>query len=193
MWQLLAFFFLCAKAFSWEHGEWLKQTENRADEEAVSWLRKQINPEEKRSDPALLASDPCTNCFKGRIIENEEPKLLVFISFSLPDNIWLSLSKEMSNECAVFVVRGLPDNSFKSFAGKIAHLKEKGMEASVQIHPDLFKIHAIDRVPAFVFLEGNLSHKVCGAISLEYAQGLIKDSAEYRRSISSAIIPSLVR
>jgi conjugal transfer pilus assembly protein TrbC len=190
MWQLLTIVFLCTKVFGWEHDVWLKQSENRTDEEAISWLRKQINPEEKRKDLPLLASEPCTSCLKGTIIENEEPKLLVFISFTVPDNIWLSLSQEMIDEGGVFVVRGLPDNSFKSFAGKIAKLKEKGMEASVQIHPDLFKVHAIDRVPSFVFLEGKLAHKVCGAISLEYAQSLIKDSAEYRRSISSAIIPS---
>lgn len=170
MYKLLTLLFLGTKLFGWEHTDWLKQVEQRKDEESVVWLRSQLNPKEKKVE-LTPDSKPCESCFKGKI-EIPEPKILVFISFSVPKNIWLSLSQEMEKENAVFVLRGVPENSFKSFAKEIINLKEEGLKATVQIQPELFKEYEIDSVPAFVFKEGNLSHKVCGAISMKYAQSL---------------------
>lgn len=161
-----------SSALGWDHVQWLKEVEKRVDGEAVAWLRKQINPSEARE--AIPLPDECNTCFKGKIVEVEDPKIYVCMSFSVPDNIWLALDKEMEANQAVFVVRGLPNHSFKVFAKKLAALKEKGMSASLLIHPLLFKEYGIDRVPAFIFKEHLIDHQLSGAVSLKYANELIR-------------------
>ena len=151
--RILALFFLLSTGFSHEYADWLNRVETRVDAEAVEWLRKQINIGNGH-DLSILTQD-CKTCFKGQLLEIGEPTLLIFMSFSVPETIWLSLSQEMEHSSALFVIRGLPNNSFETFAKKIAHLKGRGMKASVQIHPTLFKEHGIEQVPAFVFSESN--------------------------------------
>ena len=175
--RLLTVLFLFSTALGWEHAEWLNGVEKRLDEDAVAWLRKQINPNEERKYLPELSQE-CAPCHKGGVIDIAEPKLFVFMSFSVPENIWLSLSQEMANYQAVFVLRGLPNNSFKSFAQKIAQLKKQGLAASVQIHPQLFNEHSIERVPAFLFIDHSTTHQVAGAISLNYAIDLIGQEGE---------------
>jgi conjugal transfer pilus assembly protein TrbC len=171
--RLLIAIFLCSKALACEHASWLNEVEKRLDEDAIVWIRKQINPnQEIRSLPD--PSSECLNCYRGKIFDIEEPKLFVFISFSVPENIWLSLSQEMKDYPAVFVLRGIPNNSFRAFAEKIVHFKTQGMEASVIIHPQLFKEHAIERVPAFVYMDRKETHHIAGAISLHYALDLLR-------------------
>lgn len=170
--RLLIALFLSSTALAWEHASWLNEVEKRLDGDAVVWLRNQINPNQELQSPLPEFSAGCTNCHRGEILDIEEPNLFICISFSVPETIWLSLSQEMKGKRAVFVLRGLPDNSFKLFAQRIAHLKERGMEASVQIHPNLFKEHAIERVPTFIFIDSEKLYKISGATSLEYAGNL---------------------
>lgn len=174
--RLLIVLFLCSTALAWEHETWLNEVENRFDEDAISWFRKQINPKGEMQAEISVDAD-CKSCFKGKIHEVDEPKLFIFMSFSVPENIWLSLSQEMKGKQAVFVLRGLPQNSFKLFAQKIGHLKEKGMEASVQIHPNLFNEYSVDRVPTFVLTKHPVS-KVSGVVSLKYANDLLSRERE---------------
>ncbi len=173
--RLLIFLFLFSQALAGEHTSWLNEAEKRLDQDAVAWLRNQIKPDQDGQDCQKtidLLSD-CSICYRGKPLDIESPKILIFISFSVPENIWLSLSEEMKNHQAVFVLRGLPDNSFKLLAQRIAYLKKKGMEASVQIHPNLFKEYEIQSVPTFVFTDADKIHKISGSVSLSYARDLI--------------------
>lgn len=107
-------------------------------------------------------------------LENEklkafsEDEILIFASFSLPDNIWLELSKEAKEFGARIVVRGLPDNSFKKFSSRLHALQKRGMSASVDIDPELFQKYGITKVPSFVVKDTKGFDKVSGSISLEY-------------------------
>lgn len=170
--RILILLMLTTSLFGWEHSSWLKEVKNRTDKEAISWLQdllKEENKEFQKDDLTLLIEDQCKNCFKGEIQEIMEPKIYVFMSFSVPDNIWLSLSKEMADYPAVFLLRGLPNNSFKSLAQKIAVLKEKGMEAPIQIFPQLFKQYSVEKVPCFVFCDQGEIDKFRGSISIDFA------------------------
>jgi len=171
--RIMILLLITTSLFGWEHSSWLEQVENRTDEEAIAWLQERLQNEKsgsQKEDFSLLLGDQCKNCFKGDIFEIGDPTLYVFMSFSVPDNIWLSLSKQMSGHPAVFVLRGLPSHSFKLLAQKIADLKEKGMEASIQIHPKLFKQYSVERVPSFVFSEKEEVDKFTGAISIGFAR-----------------------
>lgn len=98
-----------------------------------------------------------------------EPNLYVFMSFSLPDELLISLSKELEKTGGIFVVRGLPYNSFKEFARKLYGLRKKGLNAPVQINPKLFKKYDIQNVPAFVAIDEDSFDKISGNVSLAFA------------------------
>jgi conjugal transfer pilus assembly protein TrbC len=155
---------------------WLEQVSMRVDEEAVQWLKLLL--EEKLSlngnKEAIAPSRPlskgkCRNCLQGEILEVHDPKIMVFMSFSVPENIWLSFSKEMEKKGGIFVIRGLPENSFKSFAGMLLKLKEKGMNSAIQINPKLFREYEIVQVPTVVALEDGKHDRISGNISLSFA------------------------
>lgn len=107
-------------------------------------------------------------------LENEKLKafsddeILIFASFSLPDNIWLELSQEANEFGARIIVRGLPENSFKKFSSRLYTLQKRGMSASVDIDPELFQKYGITKVPSFVVKDTKGFDKVSGSISLEY-------------------------
>lgn len=171
--RFITLLLLSSSLFGWEHSDWLKEIKNRSDQKAIAWLKEQLKQEKKNhseEDLPLLNRDSCKNCVAIETKEIENPQLYIFMSFSIPETIWLALSKEMENYPAVFVLRGLPNKSFRVLARKIADLKEKGMEASIVIHPQLFKQYQVNRVPSFVFCDNKGTDKFSGATSIGFAQ-----------------------
>ena len=92
-------------------------------------------------------------------------RLLVFVSFSMPESSLKSLVEEAKTHNAVLVIRGLHEDSFVKTAAKL-----KKLEVSVDIHPELFEAHKITSVPTFIEvkdkeeinrLSGNVSLKFC--------------------------------
>lgn len=135
----------------------------------------------------------------------EEPKLLVFASFSMPEPRLKSLIKDVSRVGGVVLLRGLlmdkkGEPSFKLTADKLKSLQlEKG--EGIQIAPNLFEQYAISRIPAFlVFGDGaclkcsnespKAHQKVFGDVSLRYA---MKDIEDRNADLSSVIEPMLKR
>lgn len=111
-------------------------------------------------------SEKCRNCPEWKA-PTEPQKLLVFISFSVPTASWIDWSKELEKRGGVFVLRGLPKNSFQLFAQKIMDLRNSGVNAPVIIDPEAFQMYSIDRVPTVVLREGEKYHKLAGNLSLE--------------------------
>lgn len=164
--------FLCLLCFFCFHhlyakldDSWFDHVKNRTDPEAIEWLREKIKMDLSSSKLSLDASQPCKNCLLEKI-QTIEPKIYVFMSFSVPDETWLSLGKELEKNAGVFVLRGLPNNSFQELARRIAQLKKKGLNAEIQLNPLLFKEFGINAVPAFLTSSQEL---IKGNISLEYA------------------------
>jgi type-F conjugative transfer system pilin assembly protein TrbC len=90
--------------------------------------------------------------------------LYIFMSFSVPKQVWLDLWKQVDRYPFQFVLNGLPDNSFKKLANKI---KEYG--CPVTINPSLFTKFGVTAVPTFVLVDKGTVKAVSGNISLEYA------------------------
>ena len=135
----------------------------------------------------------------------EEPKLLVFASFSMPEPRLKSLVKDVSRVGGVVLLRGLlmdkkGEPSFKLTADKLKSLQlEKG--EGIQIAPNLFEQYAISRIPAFLVFGGGAClkcsnespkkhQKVYGDVSLRYA---IKDIEDRNADLSTVIEPMLKR
>jgi conjugal transfer pilus assembly protein TrbC len=116
----------------------------------------------------------------GKAVDNIEADLLIFISLGMPDELLLMLAHDAELTNAQLILRGLPKNSFNDFAKRLFHLKEKGLSASVQIHPILFQEYNITGVPAFVLKDEQGFDKVSGNVSLEYVLRLFEDGGSLK-------------
>ena len=115
----------------------------------------------------------CKGCKQLDVQPDPTHEILILASFSMPETSWISLSKDMEGKNAAFVVRGLPGNSFKKFAARIASLKEKGMSAPVLVDPIVFLEHQVEMVPTFLFFKPEEVHQVKGNITLRSAEEIV--------------------
>lgn len=156
-------------------GEWLDKASERADPEAIEWVKQKLKEDEQlnqlRSFESLDFSIGSKKCLTSAAIAqpDSEIPIYVLISFSVPKETWVALSKEMESMGAVFVLRGLPSNSFRELASLILDLKNAGVKAAIQINPNLFTDYQIDEVPAFLAIKGKEFRKIRGNISLNCA------------------------
>jgi type-F conjugative transfer system pilin assembly protein TrbC len=97
-------------------------------------------------------------------------KIRIFMSLSVPRNIWQILSKELEQEGGEFVLRGVPKNDFKELAKILLKLREDRINANILIDPKSFKENNITQVPSFLIEDkkGDL-HKIIGNISVKEA------------------------
>lgn len=154
--------------------EWLEKAA-LPDAEAISWVKRQLKEDRQleklrgvQKDVATLGAKKCQTNSLPTTPEADIP-VYVMISFSVPGETWVGLSTEMEKIGAVFVLRGLPNNSFKELSQRVQHLNQLGVKAPIQINPNLFTTHNIERVPTFLIVEKERSDKVTGNISLSYA------------------------
>jgi conjugal transfer pilus assembly protein TrbC len=111
----------------------------------------------------------------GKSADKTEPDLFIFISLGMPDELLLVLANDAEKAGALMVLRGLPNNSFNDFAKRLLQLKEKGLSASIQIHPVLFQEYDVTGVPSFVLKDEKSFEKVSGNISVEYVLQLFEE------------------
>jgi type-F conjugative transfer system pilin assembly protein TrbC len=171
---------------------WVREAASNVDLDAVTWAEKQneqvldlketegMSIEAKQHFVAYLQDNKCKGCSSSNEMLEvpDDSSLFVAMSFSVPEETWLSLSKEMEALPALFIVRGIPKNSFREFARKLLQLKEKGMNSSVQIDPDSFQNFSIESVPCFVIREKQQYDKISGNISLSFALREFAESGE---------------
>ncbi len=128
------------------------------------------------ADPLVFRGENCSRCKKFETLPDPNYEFLVLVSFSLPDQAWLSLSSEIEGRNGALVLRGIPRNSFQEFASRIAGLKKRGMTAPVLVNPLVFEQNQVTAVPSFLFFEENDVKKVSGNIPLRSAEEIIGGS-----------------
>jgi conjugal transfer pilus assembly protein TrbC len=111
--------------------------------------------------------EQCFKCSSEQLFQ--DPQVLVFMSFSIPDDTWIGLSPELEKVGGTFVLRGLPDQSFQALASRILKLKEQGVNVPIQLDPKSFLKFEITQVPSMVVVEEQNFDKVSGLISLKFA------------------------
>ncbi|CUI18202.1 Type IV conjugative transfer system pilus assembly protein TrbC (plasmid) [Candidatus Protochlamydia naegleriophila] len=168
--------------------EWLGGLSQHSEDEAIHWIREKLIKEKKElgiwspqtSLPPI--EQKCKGCLQAELKDDIESPFIVFMSFSVPDDVWLSLSKELESIDGLIVLQGLPNNSFKELAEHLIHLKNKGMNATVQLHPQLFNQYEISHVPSFVLREGPSFDKVTGNVSVGYALYVMLEKGETKKA-----------
>lgn len=98
---------------------------------------------------------------------NTSTQIVVFVSFSMPEESLKALFKEAEKNPHVrLVLRGLVDDSMEKTAQKIHTL-----EGVIDVDPELFEQYQIEHVPTFMWAkQGEPVGKLMGNITLSYAQ-----------------------
>jgi type-F conjugative transfer system pilin assembly protein TrbC len=126
---------------------------------------------------------PCATCISGPSAQ-EQPQgknLMVFMSFSVPLGSWKDLSDQLEKTEGIFIVRGIPDDSFERLAEKIVELRAAEVFASIEIDPESFEKYGIQSVPAFVLKEGEHSDQISGNLRLDAALREIAEKGDVSR------------
>lgn len=104
------------------------------------------------------------------LIEDRETKILMFVSFSMPEASLKSLFQETQKHNAVLIMRGLYQGGFMQTAQK---LQELGI--TIDINPELFETYNITSVPTFILLKNSHpTHMLRGNVTLEFATQKLK-------------------
>lgn len=135
-------------------------------------------------DPAKLAEQ--YQNMVNKVTEAEVPKLVVFVSLSMPDASLKKLSAQVKQAGGIMVVRGLKYGMtrWKESMDALKPIAEAGAE--VQVHPELFKRYNIQAVPTVVVTTtskpgcqddacASQSAAVSGDVSLDYALTQLTD------------------
>lgn len=110
--------------------------------------------------------------------QKSQPRLYVFVSYSMPNVSILNLYRDANAIGAPLLIRGLVNNNFKATARKLINIigtkDRSAKKTSILVNPILFKKFGIKRVPAFVFVKGDISsltcktRKACNEVAPEY-------------------------
>lgn len=106
-------------------------------------------------DPAVIAKK-----YRGEPT-NDEPSLLVLVSFSLPKESLERIALQASKSGAFLVFRGTVDNSLKKTADVVAAFVEKYPGLQVQIDPTVYKRYAVAHVPTYILAKKSEDKTAC--------------------------------
>ena len=115
-------------------------------------------------------------------VSEPQEKILVFVSFSMPKQSLVALSKEAKNHGAVLVMRGLKDDSFKETQAAFGDLG-KDVESGIEINPEAFETYQIKQVPVFVLVKTTQGKdprevsRISGNVSLTFAAKKLKEQS----------------
>lgn len=149
--------------------EWMESVQNRIDPSLKEWMKQEMSHIKPKSDIELNKLYGKSKCIqRGEFVEEQEG-VQIFMSFSLPNAVWISLSKELEKTGGCFVIRGIPNNSFSKLSQKTRELSDLGVLAQIKIDPKSFESYEVDKVPTFVIKRDIGFDKISGNISLTYA------------------------
>ena len=104
------------------------------------------------------------------VASNRDEKILVFVSFSMPELSITQLCESLKDHSEVtLVLRGLIDDSMEKTARYIT-----GIKGVFEINPERFERHDIQVVPTFVLFKKDVPvARVSGNITLASAKELL--------------------
>jgi len=132
------------------------------------------------------------------------PSILIFVSFSMPEQSLLAILRDAKKIHASVVIRGLIDNSFQKTFQRMAMLVKTSGGDGVELNPVWFRRFSIKTVPAVVVVpEGStcFENESCnsnksfdvmtGDITVSAALKMIRDSGESGSEIAGEALTKL--
>lgn len=152
---------------------------------------------------ANAIKDNLVNDHINKKIDNDNhyknPSIIIFVSFSMPDNSVEAILHDAKKVGANVLIRGLLNDSFQKTFKKIAKLNVNSGGNGVELNPVLFKELNIKSVPAVVVMSDSscltkhncqLSSQldiVTGNISLEAALKMVRDKGIAKKTAQAAL------
>ncbi len=161
-WIISCFLLTLPPSISEEVKQFSEKAGKQLDEDALIFL-KDLYDQASSDAPAK-----CKKCLPS-LTSAQLPtyELMVFMSFSVPLESWKDWSQSLEKVGGIFVLRGLPDNSFRIFAQKVKELRKDGVNVPIYIDPEAYEKYEIQGVPSTVLLDGEKYDKMTGNIHLE--------------------------
>lgn len=104
-----------------------------------------------------------------------DKQILLFVSFSMPENSIKELLRESKKYNAALVIQGLLNNSFKETLNKVQQIISDNKNiGGIHIDPNLFNEYKISQVPAYVVKYGEGNN-----YDVAYGLGSIKEALDF--------------
>ena len=136
-------------------GAWTRGVIGRALERAGETARRTVPGTSGPSAAPLAAERHAVATGTGLSGRPNSGEVLVFLSLSVPPASWRQWADDAARADVPLVLRGVAANSLPETAKLIA-ARLDGAEAGVAIDPRLFRLFAIERVPAVVVAPGGV-------------------------------------
>lgn len=157
--------------------KWVEEVSSRVDPEAITWVKEQLHKDpviDRLKQSEHFPINSTQPCITGLLTKSATYDMAVCISFSVPDAVWIELSNVLEKVNGAFILRGLPDNSFKKLSEKVQLLQKLGVNAPLLIDPLLFTKNNVETVPTFLVsdqdeIQQGKIDKISGNISAYYA------------------------
>lgn len=132
-------------------------------------------------------TNPLSTCTATQNSPLHEPRVLVFVSFSMGEAALQQYAAEAKKAGAALVFRGLIGDSMKATVLRLQSLVQK-TKASFLIDPPAFRRFGIDKIPAVVVAKDERSWDVVyGLTTLDYALEKISKDGETAASAALAL------
>jgi conjugal transfer pilus assembly protein TrbC len=161
-------------------------------------------PQSSQIDIGAIA-DKYKDLKKG-VVPNGAPDLLIFVSFSMPEEALQRAMDQSILTGASLVFRGLKGDSMKTMTDEIEKLVAGRENVSIVIHPPAFTQFTVTQVPAVVLARPEASSvldngcseaetfvKITGDVSLDYALDYIERNSPEWAGIAHDFRAKLVR
>ena len=143
------------KAGDDELGEWSRSIIERALERAGETAGRTIPGSSGGTAAPLPAERHAGRTAEGLAGRPNTAEVIVFTSLSVPAASWQQWSSEAARIGAPLVLRGVGEDGLRATVKRIGD-RLGGAEAGVAIDPRLFRLFAIERVPAVVVAPGGV-------------------------------------
>ena len=148
----------------------------------------EVSIKEPDGEIAHFLDTHCIKCRAENVTQEDQmsnvgqnAKMLVFVSFSLPLQSWKDFSYVMQKTEGVFVLRGIPENSFESFYKKLVELRAADVHAPIQIDPLAFEKYQIEAVPTVILKKEDVFDKMIGNIPLQTSLRFFAENGNCRK------------
>lgn len=199
---IICFLLFCIKIVN---ADYINQYENEAKLLINSSNKKLLDFEDSTDGKELItlmkSNQNSNTIFINSLEKNEynlstqdDSKIFVFISFSMPENLILEYIEEAKYYNAILVLKGLLKDNKGKFS--VSETVKKIMEitnkkgGNIIIHPQLFDNFKINQVPTILKIRENYEcisnggmctsipefDKISGSISIKYATQLFKEN-----------------
>ncbi len=158
------------------------------DEASLSKFAQDIMQRNQHYQTTHLGNPIKNETQQSLLNQQENSKLFILVSFSMPDKLLLDYIRQANEHHAWVVFQGFKDNDLSLFLQTLSEWDKKIDINRVLIDPTLFTRYHVSQVPTFILAhdiypcdrehcESNSFNKLSGSVTLDYALQTMKGAS----------------